>query len=331
MVEARFRIGPLSGGPDLKTVIGVDLGGTNIVSAVVDEKGRVLGRDKRPTYSRLGPVGVMNRMAEGIRAASERSGIPWASHLAVGVGSPGPLSQKKGVVLYTVNLNWRNVKIVAFLKKKLKKKVFLENDANAAALGETWIGAGKGEKVVLCVTLGTGVGGGLILDGKIYEGASGVSNHIGHVVVDPDGPPTPYGNRGIVEQYVSATGIVRLAKEAGLKPPAGQPAEARTFQAMAAQGNAKARKIFERAGRMLGIGLTSAIHLINPSMIILSGGVSAAGDLIWKPMLKEVRTRCFKSHLKGLKFRTAKLGDNMGAVGAARLAWQASHSKGKSR
>jgi glucokinase len=211
---------------------------------------------------------------------------------------------------------------VDYLKKKLHKKVVLENDANLAALGESWVGAGKGEKVVLCVTLGTGVGGGLILDGKIYEGATGVSNHIGHIVVHPEGPQTPYGNSGILEQYVSATGIVRLATEAGLKPPPGQPLEAHSFQKMAQAGDPRALQVYEEAGRTLGIGLTTAIHLLNPGMVIFSGGVAGAGDLLMKPMRKELQKRCFKSHLKGLKFRFAKLGDNMGAVGAARLAWQ---------
>lgn len=306
----------------MKTVIGVDLGGTNIVSAVVDEKGKVQGKDKRKTLASLGAAGVLNRIAESIHAASEASGLPWKSHLAVGVGSPGPLDPLKGVVIYTPNLNWKNVPIVAILRKKLGKKVFLENDANLAALGESWIGAGKGEKVVLCVTLGTGVGGGLIVDGKIFQGATGVSNHIGHIVVDPNGPMAPYGNSGILEQYVSATGIVRLAKEAGLKPPAGEPLEAYSFQKMAESGNPKALKVYAEAGRMLGIGLTTSIHLLNPSMVIFSGGVAGAGDLLMKPMMKELQKRSFKSHLKGLKFRMAQLGDDMGAVGAARLAWQ---------
>lgn len=306
----------------MKTVIGVDLGGTNIVSAVVTEKGKVIGKDKRPTLARLGAAGVLNRIAESIHAASARSGLAWTSHLAVGVGSPGPLNPKKGIVIYTPNLNWHNVRIVDYLQKKLKKKVVLENDANLAALGESWIGAGKGEKFVLCITLGTGVGGGLILDGKIYEGAWGVSNHIGHIVVDPDGPKAPYGNSGILEQYVSATGIVRLATEAGLKPPPGQPLEAYSFQKMAMAGNRKARQVYEKAGSMLGVGLTSAIHLLNPGMVIFSGGVAGAGDLLMKPTMKELQKRCFQSHLKGLKFRMAKLGDDMGVVGAARLAWQ---------
>ncbi len=306
----------------MKTVIGVDLGGTNIVSAVVDEKGKVAGKDKRKTLASLGAAGVLDRIAESVRAASRASGLPWKSHLAVGVGSPGPLDPGKGVVIFTPNLGWKNVPVVAILREKLGKKVVLENDANLAALGESWIGAGKGEKVVLCVTLGTGVGGGLIVDGKIFQGATGVSNHIGHIVVDPDGPRTPYGNSGVLEQYVSATGIVRLATEAGLKPPAGEPLEAYSFQKMAASGNRKALRVYEQAGRMLGVGLASAIHLLNPGMVILSGGVAGAGDLLVKPMMKELRKRCFKSHLKGLKFRMAKLGDNMGAVGAARLAWQ---------
>lgn len=306
----------------MKTVIGVDLGGTNIVSAVVNEKGKVLGKDKRKTMAPLGAVGVMNRIADSIHAASQNSGLSWASHLGVGVGSPGPLNPKKGLIIYTPNLNWKNVHIVDYLRKKLGKKVVLENDANLAALGESWIGAGKNEKYVLCLTLGTGVGGGLILDGKIYEGAWGVSNHIGHIVVDPKGPKAPYGNSGILEQYCSATGIVRMATEAGLKPPPGQPLEAYSFQKMAEAGNSKALKVYEKAGQMLGVGLTTAIHLLNPGIIILSGGVAGAGDLLMKPMMKELKTRAFASHLKGLKFRMAKLGDNMGVVGAARLAWQ---------
>lgn len=307
----------------MKTVIGVDLGGTNIVSAVVDEKGKVLGKDKRKTLAHLGAAAGMSRIADSVRAASANSGLPWSSHLAVGVGSPGPLDPKRGVIIYTPNLNWSNVPVTKILKKKLGKKVALENDANLAALGETWIGAGKGERVVLCVTLGTGVGGGLILDGKIYEGAWGVSNHIGHMVVDPKGPKAPYGNSGILEQYVSATGIVRMAKEAGLKPPPGEPAqEAYSFQKMAERGNKKARQVYDKAGTMLAVGLTSAIHLINPNVIIFSGGVAGAGDLLWKPMHRELKVRCFPSHLKGIKFKMAKLGDDMGAVGAARLAWQ---------
>jgi glucokinase len=313
----------------LRTVIGVDLGGTNILSAVVNENGEVLSVDKRPTLAKLGSEKVVLRIADSIHAASTQSKLPWSSHLAVGIGSPGPLDQNAGVVIYTPNLNWHNVPIVDILQKKIHKPIYLENDANAATLGESWVGAGKGEKVVFCVTLGTGVGGGLVIDGKIYHGASGVSNHLGHVIVNPDGPKSSYGNKGILEQYASALGIVRLAKEMGLKPLPGQKATPKTFKEMALDGNVKAKKVFETAGRMLGIGLTSAIHLLNPSVIIFSGGVSHAGNILFKPMYKEINTRCFKSHLKGLKFKMAKLGDNMGAVGAARLAWQTLNSPAK--
>ncbi len=313
----------------MRTVIGVDLGGTNILSAVVNEQGEILGKDKRPTLAKLGATKVMLRIADSVHAASKESGLPWSSHLAVGIGSPGPLDQNTGIVIYTPNLNWHNVSIVEILRKNLHKPIFLENDANAATLGESWVGAGKDEKVVFCVTLGTGVGGGLVIDGKIYHGATGVSNHLGHVIVDPDGPKSSYGNKGILEQYASALGIVRLAKEIGLKPPTGQKTTPKTFKEMALDGNVKAKKVFETAGRMLGIGLTSAIHLLNPSVIIFSGGVSHAGNILFKPMYKEINARCFKTHLKGLKFRMAKLGDNMGAVGAARLAWQALNSSKK--
>ena len=176
----------------MRTVIGVDLGGTNILSAVVNEQGEILGKDKRPTLAKLGATKVMLRIADSVHAASKESGLPWSSHLAVGIGSPGPLDQNTGIVIYTPNLNWHNVPIVDILQKKLHKPIYLENDANAATLGESWVGAGKDEKVVFCVTLGTGVGGGLVIDGKIYHGATGVSNHLGHVIVDPDGPKSSY-------------------------------------------------------------------------------------------------------------------------------------------
>ncbi len=306
----------------MEKVIGVDLGGTNIVSAVVDERGRVLGRDKRPTRIPLGPKAVIARIAESALASMVNAGVKPASIAAVGVGSPGPLNPTRGVILNWVNGGWKNVALKAELQKLLKKKVFIENDANVAALGEAWVGAGRGEKVVLCLTLGTGVGGGHILDGKIYTGAWDVGCEIGHIVVNPEGPKTPYGNSGILEQYASATGLVRLAKEAGVPTPAFGPLEAHHVQALARKGNSKALRVYETAGRYLGIGLTSAIHLLNPSVVIFSGGVSGAQDLLFKPMHRELKQRCFPQSLRGVKFKIAKLGDNMGVVGAARLAFQ---------
>ena len=308
-------------------VAGVDLGGTNIVSAIVDVSGRVRGRDRRPTRADLGPRTVLGRMADSVRAAAETGGVSIAHLQAVGVGSPGPLDPKRGVVLYSENLQWRNVRLKDHLQRSLGCKVFVENDANVAALGEAWMGAGRVEKVVLCLTLGTGVGGGLILDGRIYEGAWDVGCEIGHIVVDPDGPSTRYGNRGILEQYASATGIVRLARVAGIRPGKGQKhLTSKYVNELARKGDRRARKVYDHAGRMLGIGLTTAIHLLNPSMVIFSGGVSRAGSVFFGPMHRELKARCFKASLRGVKFRLAALGDDMGVVGAARLAFQ--HLKG---
>jgi glucokinase len=306
----------------VKKVIGVDLGGTNIVTAVVDSHGKVLGRDKRPTQISLGAHRVIARIADSARTAVEGCGLSLSDIAAVGVGSPGPLNPKTGVILNWVNGGWKNISLGAELKKNLKKKVFIENDANVAALGEAWVGAGRGRNVVLCLTLGTGVGGGLILDGKIYAGAWDVGCEIGHIVVNPDGPKTSYGNSGILEQYCSATGIVRMAKEKGLVSPDDQPLQAHQVQQMALQGNGKARQVYRDAGRFLGVGLTSAIHLFNPSTVIFSGGVSGAGNLLFQPMHEELKMRCFPQSLKGIRFHIAKLGDNMGVVGAARLAYQ---------
>jgi glucokinase len=306
-----------------RIVAGVDLGGTHIVSAVVDEKGRVLGRDKRPTLALSGPRAVLLRIADCVRTAATISRVPFSRIRAVGVGSPGPLDPDRGIILYSENLRWKNVHLKAYLERALKKTVFVENDANVAALGEVWMGAGKGGKVVLCLTLGTGVGGGLILDGNIYRGAWDVGCEIGHIVVDPRGPSTRYGNRGVLEQYVSATGIVRMAKEEGIGPPRGKVhLEALDVQKLACRGEPKARKVFREAGRMLGVGLTTALHLLNPSLVIFAGGVSKAGEMLYGPMRRELKRRCFRASLDGVKFRLAKLGDNMGVVGAARLAFQ---------
>jgi glucokinase len=301
---------------------GVDLGGTNIATAIVDASGRVRSRDRRPTLAGRGPNAVLARMADSVRSAARVAGLGLRDLAAVGVGSPGPLDPKRGVVLYSENLRWRNVPVAAVLRRALGRRVFLENDANVAALGEAWAGAGRGEPVVLCVTLGTGVGGGLILDGRIYRGAWDVGCEIGHIVVEPGGPPTRYGNRGVLEQYVSATGIVRMAREAGLKPRGGEAVlTARDMMARARSGDPRARRVYREAGRMLGVGLTTAIHLLNPSMVVFAGGVSAAGPLLYGPMRREIARRCFRASLRGLKFRRAALGGDMGAVGAARLAF----------
>jgi len=308
----------------MKTLVaGVDLGGTNIATDVVAPSGRVLGRDRRPTRSEEGAKSVLARLAGSVRAAASAAGCDVRDLAAVGVGSPGPLDPVRGMVLYSENLRWRNVPLTDILRRDLGRKVFLENDANVAALGEAWAGAGRGEPVVLCVTLGTGVGGGLVLDGRIYRGAWDVGIEIGHIVVEPDGPATRYGNRGVLEQYASATGIVRMALKAGLRARAGEgELSARSVMERARGGDVRARRVYLQAGRFLGVGLTTAIHLLNPSMVVFAGGVSRAGKLLFDPMRRELRERCFRASLKGVKFRRAKLGDDMGAVGAARLAYQ---------
>lgn len=306
----------------MNVVLGIDLGGTNIKTAVVREDGRVLGDDRRPTLAQEGPRKTMDRIAQSARQACQKAGVSLSGIRAVGVGSPGPLDPKRGVVIFTPNLPWRNFPIVKELHRRLKKSVFLENDANVAALGEAWRGAGRGEKVVLLLTLGTGVGGGLVVDGDLYTGAWDVGCEIGHIVVEPKGPKTNYGNRGTLEQYASATALVRMAKEMGVRLPKGASWEAKDIQDSARRGDTKARKVYKIMGYYLGVGLTSAVHLLNPSVILFAGGVSHSMDL-WGPVMrKELRARCFQASLRGLKIKKAALGGHMGVVGAARYAWR---------
>jgi glucokinase len=317
--------------PARNRVIGVDLGGTNIVFALTDLAGKILYRLKVPTMALEGRDKVVARMVEGIRRVMEESGTPAKELQAVGVGVPGPISSHKGIIYSAPNLpGFENLRLKALLERKTGLPVFLENDANAAAMGEKWAGAGKGVDSMLMLTLGTGVGGGIVLDGKLYSGVNDTAAEFGHMVIDPGGPICGCGQRGCLEQYASATAIARRAREAVmagtqssiLTLAEGDPSKitSRMVHQAALDGDRLARQVWDDTAVFLGIGIANLVNIFNPQMVVLGGGVMLAGGDLLKPVRQEVLKRAFERPAKTAQIVSAKLGDDAGVIGAAAVA-----------
>jgi len=320
----------------MKYAIGVDLGGTNIVTILMNEKGKIIARDKRLTEGWKGKEHVVNRIAEGINAVmeSQPSGIR-KKITGIGIGTPGLVDLERGIVYEAPNIpGWNNVPLSRIYRKRFGRPVFLENDANSAALGEWWIGAGKGTRYMVCLTLGTGIGGGIIIDGKVYHGADGYAGELGHISISLDGPRCGCGNHGCMEAYASAIGIIKRTK-ALLKEKENKKSliykliggdlsklTPAIITAAARKGDMLAKKIWKDTGFYLGSGIASYVNIFNPEMVVLTGGMTGAGNLLFRPMWQTVRRRAFKGPVRKLKIVAGKIPDDAGAVGAAKTVFQ---------
>lgn len=306
--------------------IGVDIGGTKVAAGVVDEQGRVLDRERRETPG-ADAVATESTIVEVVSALAERHRVA-----AVGIGAAGWIANDRRTVLFSPHLAWRNEALHAALAGRIQLPLIVENDANAAAWAEYRFGVAAGEAVVACVTLGTGIGGGLTVAGQVYRGAYGIACEWGHMTVVPDGRLCACGNRGCWEMYASGRALARDARELAAESPV---AAARLLKlggtsdgltgpvvtAAAADGDPAALSICTTMGRWLGRGLANVAAVIDPSMFVIGGGVSAAGDLLLRPAREE-----FAHSLSGRGFRplarveVAALGPDAGMVGAADLA-----------
>ena len=362
----------------MKYAVGVDLGGTNIVTILMNERGKIIARDKRPTEAFKGKNYVLKRIAEGIETvlkcqvshptklagtASVKYQVSSIQHqnlrstfdvrlsprlgfvetcggrstdiVGIGIGTPGLVDLDRGIVYEAPNIpGWDNVPLAKIYREKFGVPVFLENDANSAALGEWWTGAGKGTKHMLCFTLGTGIGGGIIIDGKVYHGAEGYAAELGHISLSFDGPKCGCGNTGCMEAYASAKGITERTR-ALLKDKknrksliyklingnSGKITPAVITQA-ARKKDSLAVKIWKDTGYYLGSGIASYANIFNPEIIVLTGGMTGAGKLLFKSMWETVHRRAFKGAVKNLKIVKGNLPDDAGAVGAAKTAFQ---------
>lgn len=309
-------------------VIGVDLGGTNARLAVVDSAGAIRHRESfhSGAFRDAPQEALLERLAEALRALVRNAGGSGARVEAVGLGVPGIVRLPAGVVVASPNFpRWREFPVRAGLESQLPVPVVVDNDANAAALGEQWRGAGRAFESFLCLTLGTGVGGGLILEGRLWRGADGMAGEVGHVTVEPGGPACNCGNRGCLEQYASGRGIARRVREAlaaGSESAlaAAEPLTAEAVHRAARAGDRVAQEAFHQAGVALGIALGGLVNVLNIQGVVIGGQVSQAWTFLGPPLIEELCRRSYVAASGTVRVVQAELGDDAGILGAARLA-----------
>jgi len=298
-----------------KIVLAVDLGGTNLRMAAVGDDGAILSHARMPTPRDGGPSALIDAL-EAL-AAECRAGLAEGQKIAaIGIGAPANVGPQHGILKNLPNLpQLEGMDLKGGLTERFQIPVTLENDATAAAIGENWLGASRNVKDSIMVTLGTGVGGGVILKNEPVRGIDGTAGKIGHICVEPDGAPCKCGSHGCIEQYASATALVRMAKEAGL-----DVANSFDVYKLAQSGDAAALSVFEKMGRYLGITLAGLVNVLNPEMIIVGGGAAASWDAFIDHVRAEICERAFDEPADRAQIVRSKLGDNAGILGAAKSA-----------
>ena len=310
--------------------MGIDLGGTNIKAGVVDDAFRIIGRAKAKTGIPRPAEEVMDAMAECAKAAAADAGVPWEQIRQVGIGVPGTANEETGVVEYANNLLFENVPMREYLQKRLHTEIDITNDANAAALGEVLAGAARGASNAVAVTLGTGVGGGIIIDGRLFTGFHYGGAELGHMGIVLGGRKCTCGRRGCLEAYASATGLIRSTKEAmeafpdslmwELVRENGGNVSGRTAFLAAGRGDAAAQAVVNDYIQHLGYGLASIINILAPEILVIGGGVSNEGENLLRPLVECVRPQLYiRTPEKQTRIALATLGNDAGLIGAAFL------------
>ena len=313
-----------------QALAGIDIGGTKIAIALANLDGEILAKRRLPTPNENGPFALLEIVSQTL---AEMIGENNSALTAIGVGSPGPLDIEHGLIMSPSNLrDWDRVPIVEVLSKKFGVPVMLDNDANAAALGEFSFGAGRGFKNIFYVTVSTGIGGGVIIDGNVHHGVSTGAGEIGHTIVDPDGVPCNCGSVGCLETVSSGTHLVRLMKErlessepTVIRDLIADGAELSTLILLEAVRRADpvAIEIWDRACRYLAISIANAISLIAPEVVVIGGGISSAGDLLIEPLRKIVPEYVSMIPKSEINIVAAQLGTESGLYGAIELAKRA--------
>jgi len=309
-----------------KHYIGIDLGGTNVRAGVVTTTGEILSRDFRPTEVHIGQDHSIGQIIKSAQVVMEQAGLAKSDIAGIGVGSPGPLDAFSGLVLSPVNFpTWGTVPLVKIMSEAFGGvPAAVDNDANVVAYGENWLGAGKDTENFLCITLGTGVGGGVVCEGRLLHGFDGNAAEIGHICINYDGPPCNCGGIGCLELYCSATAIVRRTKAAMAveNPKTVMSAEGLTAHKIAEAaraGDEFARRMYEETGFFLGIGIVSAVALYNSEIVAIGGGMARAGELIFGPTRRTFRKYGYPSLRDKLRIEPMRLGDDAAILGAAKL------------
>lgn len=310
--------------------VGIDLGGTNIAVGIVDENKKIIASAKTKTNAHRPAQEIVNDMAATVRAALKNAGLTLDDVVSVGIGTPGSVINEKGLVVYANNLGFYNVPLAKMLEEQIGKKISLENDANAAAYGEYIAGAGKGTENFVALTLGTGVGGGVIIGGKIYSGCNYAGGELGHTVIQMGGEACTCGRNGCYEAYASATALIRQTKQAMTKFPdsimwelcgnnmnnvGGKTA----FDAMR-KGDAAGTEVVREYTRFVAIGVANMINIFQPDVLCIGGGISNEGETLMKPIREFVKGENYARGMEKLTvIKAATLGNDAGIIGAAYL------------
>lgn len=313
----------------MKYYVGIDLGGTNIVAGVVDEEYNIIAKASTKTNCPRPEKEIADDMAKMALKAVENAGLTIDQIEWIGVGTPGIANSSTGIVEFAGNLGFKNTPMVKYIQETIDKPVFIENDANAAAYGEYVAGSAKGAKNALCITLGTGVGAGIIIDGKIYAGSNFAGAEVGHTVIEVGGAQCSCGRKGCFEAYSSATGLIRMTKEAIAENPdciMAKMAEERgkinartSFDSMR-EGDPVAKAVVDKYIKYLAAGITNTINIFQPDVLCIGGGVCNEGDPLLLPMKAIVEQENFaRNSEKKTEIVIAKLGNDAGIIGAAFL------------
>ncbi len=313
----------------MKYYIGIDLGGTNIKAGVVNENYEIVSKATTKTLLPRPADEICADMAKVSLEAVKQAGLTLDNIESVGIGTPGTANSETGIIEYSNNLGFLNLPVVEIMQKHINKPFYVENDANAAAYGEFLAGAAKGANDAVCITLGTGVGGGIIINGKIYSGFNFAGAEIGHTVVDPNGPECTCGRKGCFEVFSSATGLVRMTKEAMYEDKSsvmwkmneedGKVSARTAFNAMRA-GDRAGKAVVDKYIKYLACGITNTINIFQPDILCIGGGVCNEGDPLLLPLKELVAKEVYtKNSAKNTEIVIAKLGNDAGIIGAAFL------------
>ena len=305
--------------------IGIDLGGTNIAVGVVDERHHILAEISVPTDATRPYVDVIADMISAVEQVLSAAKLTAADCASIGIGSPGNCDSDRGVVVRAYNLGWFNVPICEMLQRHFGIPVRISNDANVAALAETVAGAALDCRNMVLITLGTGVGGGIIIDGKIYAGMRTAGAEMGHSLLVLDGEPCSCGRKGCWEAYASVTALIRQGKQAAAKNPESLLADIKDMMGLdifycADRGDAVAQQVIDRWCDYVAAGLTDIVNTLAPEKILIGGGVSKQGERILQPIRRYVADHCFGQHEGAIpEIQSAMLGNDAGIIGAAAL------------
>ena len=313
--------------------LGIDLGGSKILTAVVADRGEILSRDYRITPASDGLDAVIREVLKSATSALAPLGIAMQELAAIGIGAPGISDPAMGVIFTSPNLpEWHNVPLRDIIARETGRKSYLINDANAAALGELYFGAARGVRHMVYVTISTGIGGGIIIDGQLYTGSVGTAGEIGHMTIDASGPRCQCGNTGCWEVLASGTALADRARQqirdgakTSILDDAGGDLEkvtAPVIQAAAERGDPLARELIAKTGYYIGVGLANLINIFNPELIVIGGGLSNIGEALLSPAFQVAGERAFKEAYQAVRFALPELGADSGVLGAAAFARQ---------